>query len=168
MFLRESSVNLPQSSRNRPRLADVDPRVVEGNWLTELAAYLALHREWPRTRDPPAAGHGCLGRGRPPPGRGYISRLRTWLGRDADGELYVSNVDARHGGYHVSEGLGNDWTNLHHLAWCGLARSEFSIPAHHCPGGPVPVEFLAAAGDGRCDRRRRSHTGRPVARRGTG
>ena len=34
--------------------------------------------------------------------QGYVSRLRTWLGRDADGELYLPNVDARRGGYRLS------------------------------------------------------------------
>ncbi|MGK3204250.1 hypothetical protein [Amycolatopsis sp. MEPSY49] len=56
--------------------------------------------------------------------QGYISRLRTWLGRDANGELYVPNVDARHGGYRMSDSFTTDWQTLRDLAGRGLAQRE--------------------------------------------
>jgi DNA-binding SARP family transcriptional activator len=59
--------------------------------------------------------------------QGYISRLRTWLGRDADGELYLPNVDARRGGYRLSDSFETDWDQFRDLSRQGLADPETSI-----------------------------------------
>lgn len=59
--------------------------------------------------------------------QGYISRLRTWLGRDTDGELYLPNVDARRGGYRLSDSFETDWDRFRDLSRRGLADPETSI-----------------------------------------
>ncbi|MFE5564717.1 LysM peptidoglycan-binding domain-containing protein [Amycolatopsis japonica] len=98
-------------------LHHVDLDRVEGkkiNRLTELAAFLMLHpgataaeishqlgtdtRPWsPATR------------------QGYISRLRTWLGRDENGGLYLPNVEANGGGYRLSDSMNSDWHRFRQL-----------------------------------------------------
>ncbi|WP_410633793.1 LysM peptidoglycan-binding domain-containing protein [Amycolatopsis sp. cmx-4-83] len=130
-------------------LEGVDPQAVEGkklNRLTELAAYLALHPGV--TADEISRQLGSDSRPWSAATRqGYISRLRTWLGRDADGGLYVPNVDARQGGYRVSESFVSDWANFRQLARRGLARSDVSIPdlqealdfVHGTPFSNVPA-----------------------------
>ncbi|WP_370937358.1 hypothetical protein [Amycolatopsis sp. cg13] len=47
--------------------------------------------------------------------QGYISRLRTWLGHDGDGGLYLPNVDAKNGGYRLSGTVLCDWFRFQHL-----------------------------------------------------
>ena len=108
------------------RLHGADPQAVEGkklNRLTELAAFLALHlgvtadeisRQLGTDTQPWSAATR----------QGYISRLRTWLGRDEDGELYVPNVDARRGGYRMSASFTTDWQTFRDLARRGLARRD--------------------------------------------
>ncbi|MBE8519344.1 LysM peptidoglycan-binding domain-containing protein [Amycolatopsis sp. H6(2020)] len=108
------------------RLHGADPQAVEGkklNRLTELAAFLALHPGV--TAD--EISHQ-LGTDTQPwsaaTRQGYISRLRTWLGRDEDGELYVPNVDARHGGYRMSDSFTTDWQTFRDLARRGLGGRD--------------------------------------------
>ncbi|MFD8494832.1 BTAD domain-containing putative transcriptional regulator [Amycolatopsis sp. NPDC059657] len=103
-------------------LKNVDVTTVEArkvNRLTELAVFLALH--------PGATADEIsrqLGTGAQPwsqaTRQGYISRLRTWLGRDLDGELYVPNNDSKHGGYRLSEAIQCDWLHFQQLAHRGL------------------------------------------------
>jgi DNA-binding SARP family transcriptional activator len=108
------------------RLLGADPRAVEGkklNRLTELAAFLALHPgvtadEISRQLGTDAQPWSAATR------QGYISRLRTWLGRDENGELYVPNVDARHGGYRMSDSFTTDWQTFRDLARRGLAERD--------------------------------------------
>ncbi|WP_410644572.1 LysM peptidoglycan-binding domain-containing protein [Amycolatopsis sp. lyj-346] len=108
------------------RLHGADPQAVEGkklNRLTELAAFLALHPgvtadEISRQLGTDAQPWSAATR------QGYISRLRTWLGRDENGELYVPNVDARHGGYRVSCSFTTDWETFRDLARRGLAGRD--------------------------------------------
>jgi len=108
------------------RLHGVDPQAVEGkklNRLTELAAFLALHPgvtadEISRQLGTDAQPWSAATR------QGYISRLRTWLGRDENGELYVPNVDARHGGYRMSDSFTTDWQAFRDLARRGLAGRD--------------------------------------------
>ncbi|MDQ7805595.1 LysM peptidoglycan-binding domain-containing protein [Amycolatopsis sp. A133] len=111
------------------RLSGADPRAVEGkklNRLTELAAFLALHPGV--TAD--EISHQ-LGMDTQPwsaaTRQGYISRLRTWLGRDEKGEPYVPNVDARHGGYRMSDSFTSDWRIFRDLARCGLADRDSGV-----------------------------------------
>ncbi|MEU8637661.1 BTAD domain-containing putative transcriptional regulator [Amycolatopsis sp. NPDC048633] len=110
-------------------LIGVDPAAVEAkkiNRLTELAAFLSLH---------PGANADEISRQlgtdtapwSPATRQGYISRLRTWLGRDSDGELYLPNVDARRGGYRLSEAFESDWDQFRDLSRRGLADPETSI-----------------------------------------
>ncbi|NBH02877.1 LysM peptidoglycan-binding domain-containing protein [Amycolatopsis sp. SID8362] len=108
------------------RLHGADPEAVEGkklNRLTELAAYLALHpgvtaddisRQLGTDTQPWSAATR----------QGYISRLRTWLGRDENGQLYVPNVDARSGGYRMSGTFTTDWHEFQDLARRGLADRD--------------------------------------------
>ncbi|WP_216216900.1 LysM peptidoglycan-binding domain-containing protein [Amycolatopsis aidingensis] len=103
-------------------LHNVDVTQVEAkklNRLTELAAYLALHpgvtsdelsRQLGTSTQPWSAATR----------QGYVSRLRTWLGRDHDGQLYLPNVDAHHGGYRLSPAMRCDWHHFQHLAHRGL------------------------------------------------
>ncbi|MEV4144397.1 BTAD domain-containing putative transcriptional regulator [Amycolatopsis sp. NPDC049691] len=108
------------------RLHGADPQAVEGkklNRLTELAAFLALHPgvtadEISRQLGTDAQPWSAATR------QGYISRLRTWLGRDEDGELYVPNVDARHGGYRMSASFTTDWQTFRDLARRGLGGRD--------------------------------------------
>ncbi|WP_410574951.1 LysM peptidoglycan-binding domain-containing protein [Amycolatopsis sp. cmx-4-61] len=108
------------------RLHGADPQAVEGkklNRLTELAAFLALHPgvtadEISRQLGTDAQSWSAATR------QGYISRLRTWLGRDENGELYVPNVDVRHGGYRMSHSFTSDWQRFRDLARCGLAERD--------------------------------------------
>ncbi len=111
------------------RLRGVDPQAVEGkklNRLTELAAFLALHPgvtadEISRQLGTDAQPWSAATR------QGYISRLRTWLGHAENGELYVPNVDARHGGYRMSESLSSDWQEFRDLARRGLGRGDHAV-----------------------------------------
>jgi DNA-binding SARP family transcriptional activator len=110
-------------------LVGVDPDAVEAkkiNRLTELAAFLSLHpgvtadeisRQLGTDTNPWSAATR----------QGYISRLRTWLGRDADGELYLPNVDARRGGYRLSDSFETDWDQFRELARRGLVDPETSV-----------------------------------------
>ncbi|HEY3509812.1 MAG TPA: LysM peptidoglycan-binding domain-containing protein [Kribbella sp.] len=111
------------------RLNGVDPSRVEArklNRLVELAAFLALHPG--ATADEISMRLGSEAQPWSAATRqGYISRLRTWLGRDADGGLYVPNVDARYGGYRMSESFGCDWHVFRDVALRGLAEPEASI-----------------------------------------
>lgn len=122
---RPVAVGMPSLQLLGPiRLHGADPEAVEGkklNRLTELAAYLALHpgvtaddisRQLGTDTQPWSAATR----------QGYISRLRTWLGRDENGELYVPNVDARHGGYRMSGSFTADWHQFRDLARRGLAE----------------------------------------------
>ena len=110
-------------------LIGVDPEAVEAkkiNRLTELAAFLSLHPganadEISRQLGTDTAPWSAATR------QGYISRLRTWLGRDADGELYLPNVDARRGGYRLSDSFESDWDQFQDLSRCGLVDPEKSI-----------------------------------------
>ncbi|WP_069775525.1 BTAD domain-containing putative transcriptional regulator [Amycolatopsis mediterranei] len=108
----------------------VDPAQVEAkklNRLTELAAYLTLHPGVTADEISHRLGtniHPWSAATR----QGYISRLRTWLGTDADGELYLPNVDARYGGYRMSNSFGCDWHQFQTLANNGL---------RNLPGGPL-------------------------------
>ncbi len=110
-------------------LTGVDPAAVEAkkiNRLTELAAFLSLHPganadEISRQLGTDTAPWSAATR------QGYISRLRTWLGRDANGELYLPNVDARRGGYRLSHSFETDWNQFRDLSRRGLAHPETSI-----------------------------------------
>ncbi|WP_410597096.1 LysM peptidoglycan-binding domain-containing protein [Amycolatopsis sp. lyj-23] len=111
------------------RLRGADPQAVEGkklNRLTELAAFLALHPGV--TAD--EISHQ-LGTDTQPwsaaTRQGYISRLRTWLGRDENGDPYVPNVDARHGGYRMSDSFTSDWRIFRDLARRGLADRDSGV-----------------------------------------
>ncbi|MFJ4099874.1 LysM peptidoglycan-binding domain-containing protein [Amycolatopsis japonica] len=105
-------------------LHNVDPMKVEGkkiNRLTELAAFLLLH--------PGATADEIsrqLGTGTRPwsaaTRQGYISRLRTWLGHDENGDLYLPNVEANGGGYRLSKFMNCDWYRFRQLAGSGLNR----------------------------------------------
>ncbi|WP_206795816.1 LysM peptidoglycan-binding domain-containing protein [Amycolatopsis sp. MtRt-6] len=111
------------------RLHGADPQAVEGkklNRLTELAAFLALHpgvtadeisRQLGTDTQPWSAATR----------QGYISRLRTWLGRDENGDPYVPNVDARHGGYRMSDSFTSDWRIFRDLARRGLADRDSGV-----------------------------------------
>ncbi|MFD8493266.1 LysM peptidoglycan-binding domain-containing protein [Amycolatopsis sp. NPDC059657] len=103
-------------------LANVDPDQVEAkkiNRLTELAAFLALHSGV--TADEISRQ---MGTGTQPwsasTRQGYISRLRTWLGRDHAGELYLPNVDVKRGGYRLSHSVRCDWHRFQSLVQKGL------------------------------------------------
>ncbi|SDZ32402.1 LysM domain-containing protein [Amycolatopsis xylanica] len=106
-------------------LANVDPDHVEAkkfNRLTELAAFLALHSgvtadEISRQMGTGAQPWSASTR------QGYISRLRTWLGRDHDGELYLPNVDIKRGGYRLSESVRCDWHRFESLVQEGLSQA---------------------------------------------
>jgi DNA-binding SARP family transcriptional activator len=112
------------------RVDGADPHAGEGkklNRLTELAAYLALHPGV--TADEISSRLGTDSQPWSAATRqGYLSRLRTWLGRDENGNLYVPNVDARQGGYRMSESFGCDWHGFQAFARRGLARPEVSEP----------------------------------------
>jgi DNA-binding SARP family transcriptional activator len=112
------------------RVDGADPHAVEGkklNRLTELAAYLALHPGV--TADEISSRLGTDSQPWSAATRqGYLSRLRTWLGRDENGNLYVPNIDARQGGYRMSESFGCDWHSFQAFARRGLARPEVSEP----------------------------------------
>ncbi len=111
------------------RLYGADPQAVEGkklNRLTELAAFLLLHPgvtadEISRQLGTDAHPWSAATR------QGYISRLRTWLGRDENGELYVPNVDARYGGYRMSNSFTSDWQHFRGLASPGLAGQNYVL-----------------------------------------
>ncbi|MEW2507916.1 LysM peptidoglycan-binding domain-containing protein [Amycolatopsis sp. NPDC047767] len=104
------------------RLRGVDMDKVEGkkiNRLTELAAFLALNPgahadEISRQLGTDAQPWSAATR------QGYISRLRTWLGHDPAGNLYLPNVDAKQGGYRLSETLTTDWSRFRDLTRAGL------------------------------------------------
>ncbi|UKD58540.1 LysM peptidoglycan-binding domain-containing protein [Amycolatopsis sp. FU40] len=98
-------------------LRGVDYSRVEGkkvNRLTELAAFLALN---PGVHADEISQQ--LGTATQPwsaaTRQGYISRLRTWLGHDCDGGLYLPNVDAKNGGYRLADTLLCDWFRFQHL-----------------------------------------------------
>ncbi|WP_344861285.1 LysM peptidoglycan-binding domain-containing protein [Amycolatopsis ultiminotia] len=98
-------------------LRRVDYTRVEGkkvNRLTELAAFLALNsgvhadeisQQLGTATQPWSAATR----------QGYISRLRTWLGHDRDGALYLPNVDAKNGGYRLADTVLCDWFRFQHL-----------------------------------------------------
>ncbi|MEV6899670.1 BTAD domain-containing putative transcriptional regulator [Amycolatopsis sp. NPDC051372] len=104
------------------RLCGLDMDKVEGkkiNRLTELAAFLALNpgahaEEISRQMGTDAQPWSAATR------QGYISRLRTWLGHDSAGDLYLPNVDAKQGGYRLSETLTTDWSRFRDLTRRGL------------------------------------------------
>ncbi|HEY3559731.1 MAG TPA: LysM peptidoglycan-binding domain-containing protein [Kribbella sp.] len=110
-------------------LVGVDLEAVEAkkiNRLTELAAFLSLHPgvtadEISRRLGTDSTPWSAATR------QGYISRLRTWLGRDADGELYLPNVDARRGGYRLSDSFETDWDKFRDLSRRGLADPETGV-----------------------------------------
>ncbi|MFI6029578.1 LysM peptidoglycan-binding domain-containing protein [Amycolatopsis magusensis] len=107
-------------------LANVDPSKVEAkkiNRLTELAAFLMLNPgasadEISRQLGTEAQPWSAATR------QGYVSRLRTWLGRDEDGELYVPNVDAGRRGYRLAASVRCDWHRFEELVKLGLAAGE--------------------------------------------
>ncbi|WP_116199100.1 LysM peptidoglycan-binding domain-containing protein [Amycolatopsis circi] len=101
----------------RVSLRGVDYSRVEGkkvNRLTELAAFLALN---PGVHADEISQQ--LGTATQPwsaaTRQGYISRLRTWLGHDPDGALYLPNVDAKNGGYRLADTVLCDWFRFQHL-----------------------------------------------------
>ncbi|MFD2474825.1 hypothetical protein [Amycolatopsis silviterrae] len=98
-------------------LRGVDYARVEGkkiNRLTELAAFLALN---PGARAEEISQQ--LGTSNQPwsaaTRQGYVSRLRTWLGHDQDGDLYLPNIDAKNSGYRLSGALLCDWFSFQSL-----------------------------------------------------
>ncbi|GAB3362605.1 LysM peptidoglycan-binding domain-containing protein [Amycolatopsis echigonensis] len=98
-------------------LGGVDYSRVEGkkvNRLTELAAFLALN---PGVHADEISQQ--LGAATQPwsaaTRQGYISRLRTWLGHDPDGGLYLPNVDAKNGGYRLADTVLCDWFRFQRL-----------------------------------------------------
>jgi len=99
-------------------LRNVDPTKVEGkkiNRLTELAAFLLLHPG--ATADEISRQLGTDTRPWSPATRqGYISRLRTWLGHDENGDLYLPNVAGEGGGYRLSKSMNSDWHRFRQLA----------------------------------------------------
>jgi LysM repeat protein/DNA-binding SARP family transcriptional activator len=103
-------------------LHNVDPMKVEGkkiNRLTELAAFLLLHPG--ATADEISRQLGTDTRPWSAATRqGYISRLRTWLGHDENGNLYLPNVEANGGGYRLSKSMNSDWHRFRQLAGSGL------------------------------------------------
>ncbi|UMP06717.1 LysM peptidoglycan-binding domain-containing protein [Amycolatopsis sp. EV170708-02-1] len=103
-------------------LHKVDPMKVEGkkiNRLTELAAFLLLHPG--ATADEISRQLGTDTRPWSAATRqGYISRLRTWLGHDENGDLYLPNVEANGGGYRLSKSMNSDWHRFRQLAGSGL------------------------------------------------
>ncbi|MFB9923943.1 LysM peptidoglycan-binding domain-containing protein [Amycolatopsis halotolerans] len=98
-------------------LRGVDYSRVEGkkvNRLTELAAFLALNPgahadEISQQLGTATQSWSAATR------QGYISRLRTWLGHDPDGALYLPNVDAKNGGYRLADTVLCDWFRFQHL-----------------------------------------------------
>ncbi|WP_233629730.1 LysM peptidoglycan-binding domain-containing protein [Amycolatopsis sp. WAC 04197] len=102
-------------------LHNVDPARVEGkkiNRLTELAAFLLLHPG--ATADEISRQLGTDTRPWSPATRqGYISRLRTWLGHDENGDLYLPNIEAKGGGYCFSNSMNSDWHRFRQLAGLG-------------------------------------------------
>lgn len=128
-------VNEPEIKLLGPvRLVGVDPAQVEAkklNRLTELAAYLCLH---PNTNGAELSRQ--LGTDDRPwsaaTRQGYVSRLRTWLGRDSAGENYVPLVEPGRG-YRLAETVDCDWHRFTALARQGLHA------------GPDGVERLQAA-----------------------
>ncbi len=105
-------------------LHNVDPMKVEGkkiNRLTELAAFLLLHPG--ATADEISRQLGTDTRPWSPATRqGYISRLRTWLGHDEKGDLYLPNIEANGGGYRLSNSMNSDWHRFRQLAGPGPNR----------------------------------------------
>ncbi|UUV29921.1 LysM peptidoglycan-binding domain-containing protein [Amycolatopsis roodepoortensis] len=99
-------------------LHNVDPTKVEGkkiNRLTELAAFLLLHPG--ATADEISRQLGTDTRPWSAATRqGYISRLRTWLGHDENGDLYLPNLEANGGGYRLSKSMTSDWHQFRQLA----------------------------------------------------
>lgn len=132
---RERPVNEPEIKLLGPvRLVGVDPAQVEAkklNRLTELAAYLCLH---PNTNGAELSRQlGTDDRSWSAATRqGYVSRLRTWLGRDIASENYVPLVEPGHG-YRLAETVDCDWHRFTALAQQGLHA------------GPHGVEHLQAA-----------------------
>jgi LysM repeat protein len=112
-------------------LRGVDLSKVESkkiNRLTELAAFLALNPGAHADEISRQLGtdiHPWSATTR----QGYISRLRTWLGHDPAGNLYLPNVDAKHGGYRLSEMLISDWSRLQKLRRLGLRDENESREA---------------------------------------
>ncbi|WP_410599778.1 LysM peptidoglycan-binding domain-containing protein [Amycolatopsis sp. lyj-90] len=113
-------------------LHGVDLTKVEGkkvNRLTELAAFLLLHpgatadeisRQLGTDTQPWSASTR----------QGYISRLRTWLGRDHNGDLYLPNVEANGGGYRLSDTMANDWRSFRQLVHLGFDQDPANRRRH--------------------------------------
>ncbi|EME51719.1 hypothetical protein H074_36089 [Amycolatopsis decaplanina DSM 44594] len=105
-------------------LHNVDPTKVEGkkiNRLTELAAFLLLHPG--ATAEEISRQLGTDTRPWSPATRqGYISRLRTWLGHDENGDLYLPNIEVNGGGYHLSKSMNSDWHRFRQLVGSGPNR----------------------------------------------
>ncbi|WP_409494745.1 LysM peptidoglycan-binding domain-containing protein [Amycolatopsis sp. cmx-11-12] len=105
-------------------LHNVDLMKVEGkkiNRLTELASFLLLHPG--ATADEISRQLGTDTRPWSPATRqGYISRLRTWLGHDENGDLYLPNIEANGGGYRLSKSMNSDWNRFRQLAGPGPNR----------------------------------------------
>ncbi|MFD2472096.1 LysM peptidoglycan-binding domain-containing protein [Amycolatopsis silviterrae] len=98
-------------------LGGVDYSRVEGkkvNRLTELAAFLALN---PGVHADEISQQ--LGTATQPwsaaTRQGYVSRLRTWLGHDPNGALYLPNVDSKNGGYRLAGTVPCDWFRFQQL-----------------------------------------------------
>lgn len=91
----------PEPSRSRQQLIELCTWVLEhpGSTATEMAAGMALAES---TR------------------RSNLSRLRTWLGQDQDGELYLP--DAYSGRVTLHWGLTSDWQQLQVLLAPGADR----------------------------------------------
>ncbi|MFI7114921.1 LysM peptidoglycan-binding domain-containing protein [Amycolatopsis sp. NPDC049868] len=99
-------------------LHNVDPTKVEGkkiNRLTELAAFLLLHPGASADEISRQLGTGTRPWS-PATRQGYISRLRTWLGHDENGDLYLPNLEADGGGYRLSKSMNSDWQRFRQLA----------------------------------------------------
>ncbi|WP_370942012.1 BTAD domain-containing putative transcriptional regulator [Amycolatopsis sp. cg5] len=104
------------------RLCNLDIGKVESkklNRLVELAAFLVLRSgatadEISRQLGTETQPWSAATR------QAYISRLRTWLGRDHDGDLYLPNVATKPGGYRLSDTIGCDWHRFQRLANRGL------------------------------------------------
>jgi nucleoid-associated protein YgaU/DNA-binding SARP family transcriptional activator len=121
------SISAPSGPRvlllGRVEVVDVAGECVEQRIarLTELAAYLALHPL--ATRD--EIGEAIWGgrRVEPTTRRQLISRTRTWLGTDKDGEpfLQTSGEGAR---LRLGDGVTCDWHEFQHLAMRGLQTAN--------------------------------------------
>ena len=92
--------------------------------LTELAAFLVLH---------PGSQHHTVTEALWPGRRtdaqtrnSQMSRLRRWLGRDADGTFYLPMVNGSDG-YNFARSVGCDWRRFKSLARRGMAAGPDGI-----------------------------------------